>query len=1256
MSVRWRISGLFTTTAPMHIGSGAVLERDEDECDVASVVRDHQGRPCIPGTALKGVLRAWAERFFADESAAIVRIFGDRGLTAPTAEAGWAEFSTAMIRMPAQADRVRLARYVPYWRQHRCAGIVSNVCINRNTGAPQANKLFYQEFVPEGVSFDVEIAATRLTDGEVALLLAILEQGAAHPTHPYQFGANAADGWGRCAWLRLGVKQWRSSRGTNFAQGGVGYDCCDVPWESGAPTPQAGEAPPHVSAELALSFQGPFLVDDASRARTDAANDPENAARANFTPLRRSTGGIWLPSSSFRGALRQRTEFLLRSLDENATGDPNEHLGSGPIERIFGQTSRAARLTIEEFSEDGRCPTRRQDFVAIDRFTGGAADGAKFDAEYADRPTLKTRLVLDLDGLERQDVALLALSLRDVCRGNVTFGFGAGKGYGEARGELTSFTWSGAKADWNVPASAATGTIDAELVGWLNAALELLPRLAVAPAPAAASAPPSSRPVVVRTGTLGWQSSGNRRRRVVHIPNQPLPLQINRPDELAPALRQNNGDNIAVDFELENGQPVRIRPAGEPWVAGQAMAGAVRANRFIHPYYFLTLTDRSAFRDALADERPVGHERLQLGRYTGKIAVRLTTKTPLLICDDQTASVDAGGHKTYAMRTVDGKPLMASSSVRGMLRSAFEAITNSRLAVFPGNIEAEGEPADKHGRRLGFRLPANTPLGTVPVRIVRHNGTLAAELLPGSSTIPGNGQLTPGNPVFAAWCGSYGWAPPGRAAFGHRAEVWGYLTPWHYHRTLPSGGAVHFDFWNVEEVRDGSLPKPSMAPASRRRAFGRSQPATWGTPDWRIGYLCVTERNMNNKHDERFFFSSQAARIIAPLENEAIVQWRQLIQDYQDQHRRELENGVKRPPALHPTCRFSRHISHNLIDVAADEQVLDEGDLCHAEVTNAGGAWSVRALYPVMISRKLYDRSPLDLLPDLLRPATTINGLSPADRVFGWVSHDAVPDDPEPAYRGHVRVGPVTCTTEDAVETFREPKALAVLGQPKPQQGRFYLGRANGSAQNTGISKAEAGYGGANRVRGPKVYPHHHQFAEAIAMSGVRSNQNRSVTGWVRPGTVFEFDLHVADLTVTELGALVWLLSLPAEHFLRMGLGKPLGFGSARAEIIRERTRVADGAAWAAGLSAWDSPPPESCDLAVMKGAFEAVINRANPTLLRSFQRAAEGFAGLPVHYPRCQNQQVGSGEHYKWFVKNEQGPKGPLPDLSAADPSLPLL
>jgi CRISPR-associated protein (TIGR03986 family) len=291
--------------------------------------------------------------------------------------------------------------------------------------------------------------------------------------------------------------------------------------------------------------------------------------------------------------------------------------------------------------------------------------------------------------------------------------------------------------------------------------------------------------------------------------------------------------------------------------------------------------------------------------------------------------------------------------------------------------------------------------------------------------------------------------------------------------------------------------------------------------------------------------------------------------------------------------------------------------------------------------------------------------------VFGWVSQnpDAGSEAPKVAYRGHVRVGPVACTNPDgAIKEFSQPKILAILGEPKPQQGRFYLGKSDGldksdgTAQPPGRSKEVAGYHSENRIRGPKVYPHHRQFGEPDS-KGNESNQNRSITGWVNPEVKFEFDLHFENLSRIELGALVWLLKMPEDHFLRLGLGKPLGFGSVRAEIISEGTRVSDGHTRTHWLASGAAPDPKSTDLEAMNDLeamrieFKNAIENVNSKLLDSFLKSAFGFDSQHIRYPtfsdrNSQNGPPDTNEHFLWFVKNDAGCKWTLPDL-LDDPSL---
>jgi len=73
------------------------------------------------------------------------------------------------------------------------------------------------------------------------------------------------------------------------------------------------------------------------------------------------------------------------------------------------------------------------DFLAIDRFTGGGREGAKFDALALWRPSFGIRLHLENPGA--WELGWLALTLRDLADGFVPVGFGAAKGFGRAQVE-----------------------------------------------------------------------------------------------------------------------------------------------------------------------------------------------------------------------------------------------------------------------------------------------------------------------------------------------------------------------------------------------------------------------------------------------------------------------------------------------------------------------------------------------------------------------------------------------------------------------------------------------------------------------------------------------------------------------------------------------------------------------------------------------------------------------------------------------------
>ena len=97
--------------------------------------------------------------------------------------------------------------------------------------------------------------------------------------------------------------------------------------------------------------------------------------------------------------------------------------------RLFGTSKLGSRLIVEDAPFAGERPQYKiLDFLAVDRFTGGGADGAKFDALVLWNPCFKVRIYLEEP--QAWELGWLALTLRDLRDGWLRVGMGAAKGFG----------------------------------------------------------------------------------------------------------------------------------------------------------------------------------------------------------------------------------------------------------------------------------------------------------------------------------------------------------------------------------------------------------------------------------------------------------------------------------------------------------------------------------------------------------------------------------------------------------------------------------------------------------------------------------------------------------------------------------------------------------------------------------------------------------------------------------------------------------
>lgn len=471
-SARYLISGTLTTASPLHLGSGGVTRREglvhpetKDPVDVNAVMVDHRPRPYLPGTSLKGVLRRWCEGVGTNDL--VGELFGTEELGG-AAEVWDAPALAFDPSVPPPSPEIPGQHPLRWWSEERWTEVAPRVALDRTTGTASHRRLFHDEYVPAGVSFDVGTAARTTKEG-AALLLASL-QAFHEDSGGLALGADTGNGWGRLRWELKEVRRLDSEGARRWLDAG----CPSAGWAALEPVgPEELEglqkaasllgSPigfPRVSVSLQLSFDGLFLVNDPSRTG-EGEELPSHAAR--LAP----DGSPLLPATSFRGALRTQAERILRTVagEQAACGpgaprplcDPPRSIDETenlcPACRLFGAAGWRSPVSVSDFTV-GPVGTRAgaprtQELIAIDRFTGGGAPGLKFNAQGFDSPVLQGTVAVDLEALARGRgglwaLGLLALTLRDLVEGDVSFGFGAGKGFGRAKAAVVDHerpTW-----------------------------------------------------------------------------------------------------------------------------------------------------------------------------------------------------------------------------------------------------------------------------------------------------------------------------------------------------------------------------------------------------------------------------------------------------------------------------------------------------------------------------------------------------------------------------------------------------------------------------------------------------------------------------------------------------------------------------------------------------------------------------------------------------------------------------------------------
>jgi CRISPR-associated protein (TIGR03986 family) len=745
---------------------------------------------------------------------------------------------------------------------------------------------------------------------------------------------------------------------------------------------------------------------------------------------------------------------------------------------------------------------------------------------------------------------------------------------------------------------------------------------------------------------------------------------------LAANYQPKKDDKVAFEIKDEHAVNVRLALPGEVAnvIISDTPISAQAGNRFLNPYNFVRfITQARQQNHVLGDAPPPPHDRY-IG-LSGRITCTLEAVSPLFISDSHGVEqklVDGKEHLSYRFFQVENEqgklePAIPASSLRGMVRSVFEAVTNSCASIF----------SDK---TLSYHYDSRKAPWLIPARVEKRNDHYVLRLLTGTSDVEimpvGDNIRGPQGRQKAGWVYKYWPIQPSKTLrhitnprFNLREDIKKRRDSYwmrrargkelkvslkhgdDYYALIEEAQHAHpqIDFWDVLQLsKDGEKLKSLITDRVKQHVVH--------------GWLCLNNQNIEAKHSERFFFSFIDPKRrrwpeTIPLDPKVSQDYEKLIADYQDRHR----DSIKRRIGHHndPSTPEGNEPAYSRFIVDPEAVKSNEGDLVYVKLSGTVTNPHADFIVPVSVPRLAYKQSIGQLMSRHVRPCNDYLTLCPACRTFGWVYQAKPGEEVDPykkaAYAGRVRLSHASLTTKDPA-TFPDI-TLAILSSPKPTTTQFYLLDSDGKPDsrvdyNTDHArlrgrKVYRNFGSWNKLTDTDIQVLMNECKQAVEDGADgRSDQNRTVRGALRPGARFEFQIEFENLMPLELGALLFSLQLKDGMVHRLGYAKPLGFGSVRLQNFHlQRLNWQDRLASldkSAGWEDWDVRMPDLInDFLIEMGArykneFQNVIADLQ-VLLGEPPRSGEPPKPVYIHYPRPQKKPQPDGKQFEWFVGNKK-------------------
>ncbi|MCQ2259191.1 MAG: RAMP superfamily CRISPR-associated protein [Bacteroidaceae bacterium] len=425
-----RVLGRFVIEAvtPLAVGSG-----EKDIMTDALVAVDANGLPYIPGTTLAGVMRSAMKINKDDDVWGYQKKAGGKGSEIIFTEAkilnSQGEVIDGMLTLHEKKD--------PLLLEYKSLPIRQHVRIGHKGTTEDAGK-FDEQVVYAGTRFcfEVEILSDKDDKDYMIKMLAHLRR------QSFRIGGGTRSGFGMISLVSAKLVTLDLSKQLeDYLEKSSNLMDSAAWWVNRDETDKQTDTADTTRYTLKLKARDFMLFGSGfGDERGDADMTTVKASKIDWATgtgeLKKNL--VLIPATSVKGAIRHRMIYHMNRLEGNWATDSasiekfkeNETVNS-LFGHINGKDTTPGHVHISDVIED-EVPSKLLNHVSIDRFTGGAIDGALFTEQVDDVREREFTLLIDITDYELKGNAKKAFesTLNDICTGMLPLGGGVNRGNG----------------------------------------------------------------------------------------------------------------------------------------------------------------------------------------------------------------------------------------------------------------------------------------------------------------------------------------------------------------------------------------------------------------------------------------------------------------------------------------------------------------------------------------------------------------------------------------------------------------------------------------------------------------------------------------------------------------------------------------------------------------------------------------------------------------------------------------------------------